>query len=756
MQLMRHEMRAELAARVVLTIASLAPYWPLLTFSVVLVSEDHFTSDIFNGELPVRVLVGQLIRSGQLPLWTNQICSGYPLFGGPSDPLGLALFTLLPPAAALDTLLILILLVAAHGTYGLARRFGVDRSAAVLAGFAFAGSGYIASQLKHVSIMWTIVWLPVGLILIDRILQTTPVSAKPPGDGGRGRALLLATLGLLYAHQGLAGFPQAVYICGLVYAAFALFRVVSDPRLRSIRASVPLLAGIAGALAIGAAAGAVVLLPLFELAGVSDRSNALDFKWATYTNFWPPNVLTFFVPYINGDTSNHTYIGPPPFWEQYGYVGAATALLAIYGAVRERRRPLVVFLIVMTIAAFLLILGPRTPVYYVAYQLIPGLARLRAPTRFLVVVDLGLVLLAAVGLTRLRSDLERRWQGVSRIPRTIVWAICVVTAVDLFYHQPRWNPMVPAHEWFAPPRTAGIVRADTSNPRTYTPHHRDVHRRVHDLEARGTMNLEPYFRLRDLLQPNLGGGYWNVPSGDCYVGLAPRWYVSVWSYHYDEHALIQNAAWHGFDNQTLFLAPTFPNLLRTFGVTHVLSRYPGEDPRLTLIDRQPDSYVYRVEGTARVRVVRAARRMPTDAVAADRLREPTFDPDAEILLQDAPDSIRPIVNDTGNGSSEGTRGRAAITHEDTRQLVIDAVTPEDGFLLVADMYYPGWRAEVDGVATPIYRANVSVRGIALPKGQHTVRFTYEPSSFFRGLWITSIALGALVLWFGAAAYRAYA
>ena len=84
------------------------------------------------------------------------------------------------------------------------------------------------------------------------------------------------------------------------------------------------------------------------------------------------------------------------------------------------------------------------------------------------------------------------------------------------------------------------------------------------------------------------------------------------------------------------------------------------------------------------------------------------------------------------------------------------MAPHDGFLLLADMYYPGWRAEVDGVPTPIYRANISVRGIALPKGQHTVRFSYDAAPFFRGLWISLTALGVLLLWLGAAAYRTHA
>lgn len=738
--------RADVAARAFLTLGALLPYWPLLTLGVVFVTDGHFSSDIFNGELPGRVLVGQGLRAGQLPLWTSQFCSGYPLAGAPVDPLGLALFTLLPPAPALDLLLIILLLVAAHGTYSLARRFGSSRSGAVLAGLAFAGSGYIACQLQHLSIMSTIVWLPVGVLLIDRVFT----------EGTR-RGLLMATLGILYANQVLAGFPQAAYICALVYGSFALFRGLTERRrFGAVRMWLPLAGGLSGALVLGAAAGAIVLLPLSELAGVSDRAGPLDYHWATYTNFWPRNFWTFFVPYINGDASDLSYIGPPPFWENYGYVGLATALLAIYGAVRERRRPLAAFLILMTIIAFAFILGPRTPIYYAAYVLIPGIQRFRAPTRFLVVVELGLALLAAIGLTRLGAELDRRWQGAARVSRLAGIGICIVTVLDLFIHQPRQNPFVPARDWFAAPRTVDIVRGDTSAPRTFTPRHRDIHRRVHERDALGWTNVEPYFKLRDLLEPDTGGGYWNVPSADCYVGLAPRWYVLVWSYHYYENALIHDSAFQEFDTRTLAIKPPFVNLLGAFGVTHLLSPYPGRHPALTLVAREADTYVYRVEGAARVRVVRAARRMPTDAYAAARLRETTFDPDHEILLLDAPASVHPTVEETGGGALDGDRGRAEITREDARGLVIDASAPEDGFLLLADMYYPGWRAEVDGVATPIYRANISVRGIALPKGQHTVRFIYEPSPFFRGVQITLLALCALFVWFGVAAYRAYA
>jgi hypothetical protein len=747
---MRDSIRAEMAARVFLTLGALLPYWRLLTFGVLFVTDDYFASDIFNGELPGRVLIGQLIRHGQMPVWTNQLCSGLPLAGSAADPIGLSAFSLLPPAAALDLFVIVLLLVAAHGAYGLARRFGADRAGAVLAGITFAGSGYIACQLKHLSIVSTVVWLPVGLLLIDRVLGANAADSRTPTRARR--ALFMAAFGLVFAEQVLSGFPQSAYICALVYGSFAVFRAVSDRQgLGSWRVSLVLLVGLGIAIVVGAAAGGVVLLPLSKLGSVSDRAEALGWIWSTRLAYWPSNLLTFLVPYVNGDISDNTYVGPPFFWEDYGYVGLATVLLAFYGAARERRRPIVLFLIVMTLVAYLFVLGAATPVFRVAYLLLPGMKLFRFPTRFLIVVELGLALLGAVGLTRLRGDLERRWTAPSRVPRLIVLAVCVGTALDLFIHQPRQNPMVPAREWLAVPPSVDVIRGDSAQPRTFTPRHRDLHRRTFQL-AHGWSNVEPYFELRDVLEPNTGGGFWNTPSADCYAGITARWYIDVWGDHNREASLVSPFATLDFDAGTLRVHPALVKILRTYGVSHVLSPYPQQGAALSLVGHSGSAYVYRVEGSARVRFVRAARHVTTDQEAGKRLLDFGFDPDREILLSEAPDSIHPTVDEIGDVPSNAAVGRAVVTREDSRRLAIDAEAPADGFLLLADTFYPGWTAQVDGTPTPIYRANHSVRGIQLPKGRHEVRFTYEAPGFAHGLQITLAALSILLLWMGGAAY----
>jgi hypothetical protein len=355
-------------------------------------------------------------------------------------------------------------------------------------------------------------------------------------------------------------------------------------------------------------------------------------------------------------------------------------------------------------------------------------------------------------LTRLRGDLARRWPSPSRLPAIAALAICAATALDLFVHQPRQNPMVPAQEWLAAPPSLEVVRAGSAQPRTFSPRHRVAHRRAFQL-AHGWSDVTPYFQLRDALAPNLGGGFWDVPSGDCYVGVSPRWFVDVWGDHNRELSLMALMTAYDFDAGVLRIGPNLPAVLRGYGVTHMVSSFPAQGAALPPAERAGNAYVYRIDGAARVRFVPAARHL-SDAEAAKRLLDPAFDPDREVLLADAPTSVRPTVDEAVEAPAGTPPPRAAIVSETQRQIVIETTAPADGFLLLADTFYPGWSADVDGAPVTMYRANLSVRAVQLPKGAHVVRFTYEAPGVQRGLQITAAALLALLVWLGLSLYRA--
>jgi hypothetical protein len=66
------------------------------------------------------------------------------------------------------------------------------------------------------------------------------------------------------------------------------------------------------------------------------------------------------------------------------------------------------------------------------------------------------------------------------------------------------------------------------------------------------------------------------------------------------------------------------------------------------------------------------------------------------------------------------------------RVVLTVEAASDALLVLSDLDYPGWRAEVDGKAADILRANYLMRAVAVPAGRHTVSFAYEPASFRAG------------------------
>ena len=69
----------------------------------------------------------------------------------------------------------------------------------------------------------------------------------------------------------------------------------------------------------------------------------------------------------------------------------------------------------------------------------------------------------------------------------------------------------------------------------------------------------------------------------------------------------------------------------------------------------------------------------------------------------------------------------AISKHDPNYLVYEAYTPKDAFAVFAETYYKeGWKAFIDGNQTEIYEVNYLLRGIKVPKGEHTIEFKFEP------------------------------
>lgn len=85
-----------------------------------------------------------------------------------------------------------------------------------------------------------------------------------------------------------------------------------------------------------------------------------------------------------------------------------------------------------------------------------------------------------------------------------------------------------------------------------------------------------------------------------------------------------------------------------------------------------------------------------------------------------------FVEGLDQASSFGGAGGGAIElrgHGDALELRF-AASPSERFLVLNDLYYPGWRAISDGRELPILPTNAVMRGVIVPAGATKVQFSY--------------------------------
>jgi uncharacterized membrane protein YfhO len=87
-----------------------------------------------------------------------------------------------------------------------------------------------------------------------------------------------------------------------------------------------------------------------------------------------------------------------------------------------------------------------------------------------------------------------------------------------------------------------------------------------------------------------------------------------------------------------------------------------------------------------------------------------------------------------------------ILVDTSQKIVVQINTSQDVYFVLSDMWYPGWKAALDGAATSINPANYLFRGVMVRSGFHTLIFEYKPVSFSVGMMISGISL-VLLLFF---------
>jgi hypothetical protein len=163
-------------------------------------------------------------------------------------------------------------------------------------------------------------------------------------------------------------------------------------------------------------------------------------------------------------------------------------------------------------------------------------------------------------------------------------------------------------------------------------------------------------------------------------------------------------------------------------------------PGLRLAYDGPDARVYsNPAALPRVFLVDRQQVVEGEDAALAAVTDPSFDGRSAAVTEE------PIAGLTGAGSKDSP-GNARLAGYGRDETTVDVDAQRDSLLVLTDVWFPGWKASVDGQEVDVERVDYLLRGVPVPAGTHTVRLWYEPASWRAGWIISLLALaGVLVL-----------
>jgi hypothetical protein len=392
------------------------------------------TGDNLQQNYPLHVLVGSMLRHGQLPFWNQYIFSGTPLMAdfnaGAFYPLT-GLFVVLPDRAAWVATEVILFSAIAVGMYVFLRALTLSTVACVLAAATYAFAGPVLSQVNHVDMTEGFVAIPWMLLAVLHIVRD-----------GRWRWTIL--LGVAYATVVLAGAPEAMLDEALLVVAFA---VMSAGLNRARWWRVVTRCGTGAALALSLAA--IQWLPGLEAIRNSQRGSGVVAAAGSYPR---PFAILGLVPYING---GYGHLGEAQFFSQYNLpeVGIYLGVLPVIALITllNRRWPSRIpprdrlTWYVVGLFGLLLASGSNTPLEHL-FNSLPLYGHQRLQSRNMITVATAVCVLFAgwidrTGVPKLREPMTRYDRVMAVIPlgavaglaiwalawpRTLVWTFAGV------------------------------------------------------------------------------------------------------------------------------------------------------------------------------------------------------------------------------------------------------------------------------------------------------------------------------------------
>jgi hypothetical protein len=759
--------RPALLATAVFVLAALTLCWPMLGGRFLLGDDQYIAGYGF------RLFGAEMFRAtGRIPEWNPYLFGGLPYIAAQHGDIFYPTAWLrwfLPIDTAMNLGFFAHIVLAGACMYALLRALRVSWAGAMVGGLAYELTGIVASLVKpgHDGKLFVSALAPLALLALLAAVRDRR---------WWGYGLLALTVGLCM----LSPHYQMTYYLLVAAAVWTLYLVFLDPaRPAGLRWWREL--GLAfGAVLLGLAIAAIQVLPFVQYIPYSPRAAggpSGGWDYAVLFSMPPEELVTTVLPQFNGVLQN--YWGRNVFKLHTEYLGAVVVVLAVLGLGDRTRRRTVRALGAIALLFLLVAFGGHTPFYYLWYEVMPMMKKVRAPGMAFFLVALPVAAYAGFGMDRLlRRDVSR---NALLVPLAVLGGLAVLGAVGVL----QAFAVV-----LAGPEQGARVAANAS-----------------------ALQLGA---LRLLLVTLLGGAaLWAVWSGRLTRGVAAAavaavvigdlWSVDRLFFEFRDPAAVLYAddavtsrlraepkpfrvldvgvyqgsylmahdiqtmlGYHGnevrFYDELLggkgqWVNAGSPALLDLLAVRYLLlpqaQPVPGYHHVLGPVTTTPGAPAILLERDTMppyVRVLPGAAKLPEDQVVPTVI-DPRFPYDRIALYPDtatvSPEPIR------GGQAPAPVPVRAALTDwaPGRMRITLGGAAAQPSYLVVGETWYPDWHVEVDGKPAPLLRADHALLSVMLPPGAREVTLRFASETYARGKLVTLAALLATAALLAAPLWR---
>lgn len=745
----------------------------IILFFPTIVFQDHVFvhsgvvfSDLFSFNYPVKKLLYDSLRNGQIiPLWTDLIGNGYPMFAegqlGALYPLQLLILILpfsFPHAFVIYTLLQYFL--AGLFIFILLRQsFTLSKKSSLIGSLVYMFCGTSLTNLQHINVLSVMIYLPLDLLIVDQLLKIQKTTSRRTLNQFSKVSILLI---ISVFFQIAAGHIETVYYNAAATIIYALVSLIFKHKYQSQLLKKVLVALVSVSAAVLIATPQ--LMATFELVKYSQREAGVSFENAT-SQPWPIQTLILFInpkaypTFTDGllfKLDDGVEVNVSVIYPYIGLLSIIFILFAIFLVFKKTTKQQIlkrqtIIILILTLIIYLYAIGSSTSLFSIIWQLIPGVKMFRFPAKTIYIIELCLSVLSAVGFELFLSYILEKIKYNSKIVSSICFIlISILIFIDLWINNSPIQPTLPISFWLNQPETARFLNPENDQSfKDWRVH--SVGPDITDTKRIVDVNLQR--DLQSLLFTNYNMIY-NIPLYQAYVGLLLKENIDFNFNHphinSENHQLIISPEMNrALDLQSvkysvsdLHIDKQNDQIVNTFQFVnpyqHKITFFSGGDNQFipsdkTMVYQRPD-YV------PRIRIIDSKdtiyfKQSENQSDILKKLFDKEFKAKDSLIVQI--DELPVSENQTL--TKKDFKIKSYTQTETTITTSTDAVS----WLTINDTYYPGWTATIEQKEQTIYRANSIFRAIQIPAGEHQIEFKYKPEYIQKGIY--GALVGVLIL-----------